>query len=351
MSWRVPEALLQTNIIAKGTGTPVTINTALSTRALRDLWTRKSLNCIAKMPYYTKRGKKRSYTRKRRPYQKKKYTQRRSSSRRSYGSKRMSRKSVLNVTSRKKRDTMIGSNQAGASGSVAPGGVTLGVTPAAAGNVHTLLYCPTARVLADASTQPTVSKPASRTSQVCYMRGLSEMAEMYTNTGASWEWRRICFTTKGSFYNLPVYYNNSTVGYTRHQYQMTGSNSSADAANISYLYGDLFQGTIGVDWQNIMIAPTNKHLVSIKYDKLRKIQSPNTLGTSRRVKTWLPMNANLTYNDDEDGSNETSNAFSTTSREGMGDYFIVDFFKCLTPAGSSDTLRLETAASLYWHER
>lgn len=259
---------------------------------------------------------------------------------------------MLNVTSRKKRDTMIGSNQAGAAGSVTPGGVTLGVNPAGAGNVHTLIYCPTARTLGDSTTQPWVSRPAARTAQTCYMRGLSEMAEIYTNTGASWEWRRICFTTRGTnITNFPAYYNNNTVGYTRHQYQMTGSNSSADAANITFLYSDLFQGVIGVDWQNIMIAPTNPKLFTIKYDKLRTIQSNNTLGTSRRVKTWLPFNSNLVYNDEEDGSNYLTNYYSTSGKEGMGDYYVVDFFKCLTPAGTADTLRLETAATLYWHER
>lgn len=63
------------------------------------------------------------------------------------------------------------------------------------------------------------------------------------------------------------------------------------------------------------------------------------------------MNSNLVYGDDESALTEGSTNFSTTSKAGMGDYYILDLINAGTGGTASDLLRIDCTSSLYWHEK
>jgi hypothetical protein len=63
------------------------------------------------------------------------------------------------------------------------------------------------------------------------------------------------------------------------------------------------------------------------------------------------MNHNLVYDDDENGDVESSSYNSTTSRAGMGDYYVIDMFQPGAGGSSTDLLQITTNSTLYWHEK
>ncbi|ASH99149.1 capsid protein [Giant panda associated gemycircularvirus] len=116
----------------------------------------------------------------------------------------MSKRSVLNATSRKKRDTMLSySNVTAAAPS---GGTTFSTNPSIlVGNQQYILpWVCTARDLSNASGGANIIiNRSERTSTVCYMRGLAENIRIQTTNGMPWMWRRVCFTLKGDYlFNL-----------------------------------------------------------------------------------------------------------------------------------------------------
>lgn len=214
-------------------------------------------------------------------------------------------------------------------------------------------WCATARdpSIASGGNRGTVTDNATRTAQTCFMRGLAENIEITTNDGLPWQWRRICFTFKGK----DVF--NAITG-TGQSLSLETSNGYVRVVNTAYgstavgaLQGLLFRGAAGVDWSNIMIAPTDNTNVSIKYDKTCTIASGNEEGVIRNYKRWHPMNKNLVYNDDEQGGTETFSGYSTAGKPGMGDYYVVDIFQPRVSGTASSLLRFEPSATLYWHEK
>lgn len=261
----------------------------------------------------------------------------------------MSTKSLLNRTSRKKRDTMLSitktnSGQAATQGPATPNG-------APAGGINCYLWCATARYQGDPSTAPYVGDQSARSAVTCYMRGVKENLEFTPNTVAAWQWRRICFTEKAFSTGQALFYNDSTVGYGRLWYNTGGDNTTTSLTNLSNIAAYVFRGQVNKDWDNYMNATVDTTRISVKYDKTRTIASGNAAPTIRKFNIWHPMNKNLTYDDDENGTNETSQPFSTQSRVGMGDYYILDFFQASRGSVANDQLFVSSDATLYWHEK
>lgn len=211
-----------------------------------------------------------------------------------------------------------------------------------------IFWTATARNLGDASTPSFFSNTASRSATTCYMRGLAEGVEINTNSPAMWEWRRICFTIK--YPPLNTSYNDNTVGYARYLLNLSASAATGDVTQYQATREFMFAGTFGIDYNNVMIANLDSTRIDIKYDKTRRIASGNQSGVLRRYKMWHPMNKNLVYDDEENGSAMTASNRSVLDKRGMGDYHVVDFFKCQTES-ASDTLSMNTSATLYWHEK
>ncbi|QCX35062.1 capsid protein [Blackfly genomovirus 3] len=302
---------------------------------------------------------------------KRKYFQaakRRTSRRRSYAKKRTYRKKpmtktrILNVTSTKKRDTMLNWTNSTASSQV--GGSTYSSVPAIitgganAQNCASFLWCATARdaTTSSAGGQSTKYSTSARSATACYMVGLAEKIEIQCNTGMPWQWRRICFTMKG----LPLVpistasgavfsdFLETSNGYMRVMNQVNG-NPSLDP--MYTLFGALFKGQVNSDWQDPMIAPTDNSRLTVKYDKVITLSSGNEDGFIRSYKRWHPMSKTLVYNDDEIGGGMFTATKSALGKAGMGDFYVCDIFRARQGSASTDQLSVCPEATLYWHEK
>ena len=261
----------------------------------------------------------------------------------------MSRKRILNISSRKKRDTMQPFTSLATGNS--SGGPPVPNKPANGGDASMYAWCATAR---DNTTSTTggagnVFQESARTATTCYMRGLKETIEIQTSSGIPWQWRRICVTMKANFTGVDTSLETSA-GWVRNVYNMT-SGQSADANALSTLRNALFQGQINTDWTSYLTAPVDTTRVDLKYDKTMMVSSGNASGKLKLYKMWHPMNKNLVYNDDENASGTAVQKYSVTSKPGMGDYYVIDIFQSGIGSASGDVLSFQPQATLYWHEK
>ncbi|QCQ85163.1 capsid protein [Finch associated genomovirus 6] len=308
------------------------------------------------MPRYLSRAKRSRSTRYKKRAPIRKYRRPTRPSRKRYGGK-MSKKTVLNLTSTKKRDTMMCYSNSTASYQTGNTTYTNGAAVITGGladtTAATFLWCATARDNTEATGKTgTKYSLAARTSQSCYMVGLSEKIEVQCNTGMPWQWRRICFTSKGG--SLVAQSTSFSVvtetsnGFARVMNQIAGN----PALNPQYqLYTILMKGQVGTDWIDPITAPTDNSRVTIKYDKTITLASGNEDGFIRTYKRWHPMGKTLVYDDDELGGGTNPGQFSVDGKAGMGDYYVVDIFRARQGSTSSDQLSVRPQATLYWHEK
>lgn len=271
----------------------------------------------------------------------------------------MTKRSILNTTSRKKRDTMAyytnstASSQTGGSAyTQAPAIVTGG-----SGTPACFLWCSTSRdyTINNGGTTGTVDDQATRTAQACYMRGLKESIEVQVADGLPWQWRRICFTAKGlqtlfattTGFSLSV---EASTGFQRVLNQVPGDSATATSLR-AVIEALLFKGAYAKDWLDPMTARTDSNRLTIKYDKTITIASGNEDGCIRSYSRWHGMNKTLVYNDDESGGDEVGALYSTLGKAGMGDYYVMDYFRPRTGSAASNQLSYAPSATLYWHER
>lgn len=218
------------------------------------------------------------------------------------------------------------------------------------------VYCPTAQTL---DGQSTVANQASRTASTCYMKGLSEHVRIQTSSGVPWFHRRICFTQKGSSpFNTVSPSDTPTQTYspfldTSNGIERPWLNVSLNSMNVTLaaMWSLLFKGQNGKDWDDLILAPTDTSRLSIKFDKTWTMQSGNANGLVRERKLWHPMSHNLVYDDDESGDIESPSYYSTDSKPGMGDYYVVDIIQPGTGATSADLLQIGANSTMYWHEK
>nr|UBJ26132.1 capsid protein [Red panda feces-associated gemycircularvirus] len=284
-------------------------------------------------------------------------------------SRPMSKKRILNVTSTKKRDDMsswvyVANSQGTGYNTVQAPAVAAGnQTGASASNPRTTgyIWCPTARDFTSSTSgaKGNISDIATRTASTCYMRGIAERIEVQTSTGIPWQWRRICFRYRGNLYGANgnsqsgAYQTHleTTNGFQRVSVQFTDTTATGNTIENS-LTNLIFRGTPGSgDWFDYMNAPLDPTRIDIAYDKQTVISSGNASGKIFRKKLWHPMNKNLVYDDDEQGGTEASTYYSMHGKQGMGDYYIVDFFKAGIGAAQGDQLSFEPQSTLYWHEK
>lgn len=270
----------------------------------------------------------------------------------------MGKKRLLNVTSRKKRNGMLTwtntSSQGGTSVTPGPGSLIVNGRDACE-----MVWCPTAMDLSGSNGASTVAQVPLRTASTCFMKGLSENIRLFSNTGAPWFHRRICFTYKGitpfratQSADTPVNAHGPFVetssGMERLAFNLNVNN---ELAARTAMWGVLFKGANGKDWNNLLIAPVDTSRVSLKFDKLWTYRSGNANGVVATKKLWHPMNKNLVYDDDENGDVEQESYFSVNSKAGMGDYYVVDFISCATGGTASDILTIDFNSTMYWHEK
>jgi len=270
----------------------------------------------------------------------------------------MTRKRILDITTTKKRDQMMSySNARGPngttpepanSGGTDSGSVNLIAAPALIrgnGGVYFFPWIATARNI-----NPTVDLPTSRNRETVYMRGLKERIRVETNSGASFRWRRIAFTQKGSL--LWASTNGGALWDINRPDIGAGRNVSLISATARTVFDrTLFKGTFGKDYRNYMDAIVDRQTVNVKMDKIFNIRSGNGSGVCKTYNIWHPMNSNLVYDDDESGDGIIGNLLSTNSKQGMGDYYIVDIIQGVSAATADDIMVFDPTATLYWHEK
>lgn len=266
----------------------------------------------------------------------------------------MSKRMILNTTSRKKRDTMlITTNTTLAT----PSGSTTYTNNDALLRANATYMFPWIPTWKNNGGSTTVYDEAGRTSKTCYMRGLKEKIRISTSDGTQWLWRRICFTMKGS-----QLYGLSTSGYTfagaspqNGDMRVVNdvNNGSGQGATIRTNIIDLiFRGGNGRDWNNFFTAPLDPTRISVMYDKTISIQSGNQAGRNVVYNRWHPMNKNLVYDDDENGQETEPAGNSTRGKPGMGDYYVIDMFTSGSPISTETSgLSFSPEATLYWHEK
>uniref|UniRef100_A0AAU6S592 Capsid protein n=1 Tax=Myotis emarginatus feces associated gemycircularvirus 2 TaxID=3139992 RepID=A0AAU6S592_9VIRU len=267
----------------------------------------------------------------------------------------MSKKSILNVTSEKKRDTMLAWTNTGTTGASITPKQDATYISAATGAFY--IWCATSRDLLVGGQLAPKANESARTATTCYMRGLSEKLRIQSSSGLPWFHRRICFTAKGPTpYRLQytgdsgaaaVELENSN-GYVRF-WQNQAVNNTTNYQN--EVFALIFKGAQGVDWSDLITAPVDQRRITVKFDKTWTYRSGNANGMVKETKLWHAMNHNLVYNDDEAGTAEGTSAFSTTSKAGMGDYYVIDIIGGGAGGTASDILRIDSTSSLYWHEK
>lgn len=273
----------------------------------------------------------------------------------------MRKKAILNLTSTKKRNTMLQYANTSTSGG---GSVTIGPGPylvtGALGGWS--IFSPTAMNLSEQSgANNSVVNVAERNSTTCFMRGFSENLRIQTSTGVPWFWRRITFCSKSGVFGVfasndtptqtntgETSYIDTTNGMERLWFNL---NTNASSNTITGMQAIIFKGQYAKDWVDPLTAPLDTARIDVKSDTTKCIRSGNASGTVMEKKFWYPMNKNLVYDDDESGEGEVSNYTSVVDKKGMGDYFVLDIFTVGTGGGSADQLQVTGTASMYWHEK
>lgn len=225
------------------------------------------------------------------------------------------------------------------------------------------LWCATARNMATGGAGANLSMDkADRTSTTCFMRGLREVLRVQTSSPLPWVWRRICFTTKDDIFNgtvggdqapnvpySPAFDNviNNT-GMMRQFFNLQINNS---VNTIDVFNGIIFQGVNGKDWNNILNAKTDSTRIKTWSDTSISLYTGNQSGYFKVHKRWYPMNKNLVYDDDENGTAEASSYHTTQAKPGMGDYYILDILVPGLGGTTADLVSIDCQSTLYWHEK
>lgn len=278
--------------------------------------------------------------------------------------KQTSRKRLLNVTSRKKRDNMMAVSYLSPFGSSAAGGVVVN----ASDRFWVFGWIATARtnyVNRTLTSRGSIFDTPTRTSSNPYMVGLREKIRIETSTGRPFVWRRVCFTFKGTgliydqdpgtaFPNVQSFWfhDGGVAGMMRSLTRLKGGTFPPTETNIyDQLKFALFRGTDGTDWDNPVTAPTNNQRIKIMYDRTRTIRSGNEEGNMTVARLWHPMRKTLTFDDLETGGEEFASFLSTPGRYGMGDYYVIDIFDTGVGGSGDDQLSFVPESTLYWHEK
>lgn len=265
------------------------------------------------------------------------------------------RKRILDITSRKKQDSM--QVWTGTPFSADPNSAPVEMK----GN-HDYEFCwiATAREkVMPGGDSATVENDTMRTATSCYMRGLKERITILTGSPQPWIWRRVVFCYKGSdlitvdtpTHGVGQLFHESSNGYSRFYPNLLDITDPRSAVIGDQIKSVVFKGKIGTDYTSSFDAKVNRERVNVISDQTRQIKSSNDRGVIRTFNHWYPFNKNLVYNENEEGLDVTDDFYSANSSRSMGDVYVYDMFTCGLGGGVNDELRLLPTATLYWHER
>jgi len=271
---------------------------------------------------------------------------------------------MRNALAYKKRDTYLSAAATGANPSpenpvVRAGAISLRPASQNQGylpNFHALFYCPTFRYLKNNAKSFVASRSATRPFYI----GLSETYSLYPNDNSMWFWRRIVFSTKRNYGQEISPTAASQIGVEASdgattQRPMRDISGDASVINYGQMYTniaeDVFEGIYTTDWQNPIQAHLDRTKVSVISDKRRTITSHNDVARPAVIKAYVPINKTVVYGDEENGNNMSTSPVSVTSKSGMGNIYVLDFFHCPAPVGDTTRLNITSQSTMYWHEK
>lgn len=262
--------------------------------------------------------------------------------------------------SQKKRDTMQSAAPTGVNPS--PAATALNgqalvlssvTTNSSAFGIHMLAFSPSVRNLIPNNYAYVAARTATRT----YVKGISETYRLVPSDASCWEWRRIVCSIKGGFgrSNSDIeligaqYSTNPTQRYLK---DITGDTTGPYTQMWDAVQDILFRGVKTTDWTDQMTAPVDTARVTLHSDKRRTLFSSNDAPRPRLVKTYVPINKTIQYDDEENGISITPSKFAVESKIGIGDIYIFDMLTCRAPiSATTSQLQVVSTQTYYWHEK
>jgi len=218
--------------------------------------------------------------------------------------------------------------------------------------IHATLYNATHRFLVPNN----YNYAASRTSTSTYVVGLKETYRFVPNNESVWWHRRIVFSYKSAI-GIPAIAQqlgvqaSSAATTVRPFRDLSGSSDANWAAATTQVYGLVFQGEIGVDWQDPMKARTDRTRVNIHSDKFTALKSGNDTAAPAMRSHYTPIKRSVVYDDREEGTNVIPSPFSVDSKLGLGNIYVFDLFHCPAPEDDGVDMAITTNSTYYWHEK
>jgi len=264
---------------------------------------------------------------------------------------------MINMLSRKKRDTMLSAAFEGSNPSpespITPGTPLLMNQTNSNGRVHMTFANVSHRYLVPNNSAYRAFRTATKT----YVKGLSQTYTIIPSSSTCWWHRRILFASKDLFSTVEV---QQSIGVQPFQASPTTAMPMRDLGNItSGPYNDLrdnilaslFAGNGGTDWISPFRAKTDKTRVTILSDRSFNYSSGNEAPKPVIRKVYDAINRSIVYDDDEDGLQMVPRPLSVDSKPGIGNIYLVDFYFCPAPDETEDALTVSSQATYYWHEK
>ncbi|QKQ15110.1 Cap [Zizania latifolia genomoviridae] len=283
----------------------------------------------------------RRYTSSKRKFPRRKFTKKRRFTRRKRRAGRsMSTKAILNLTSVKKKDTMIQGQVLGdGSVSTAPY-FRIDMGP----NSYTA-WCQNASYRERGNS---LAAPVRNLRDI-YLKGFAETIRVDTNSGNPLFVRRMVVSmpnridlTGGA--SIP---NNQPTRVVKDGIHYIGIGNGPLNTG---LYELIFAGRQGTDWSDVLSAKLDSRRMRIHSDKTLFIKSGNAAEAVKQYKFWDRINKKVQYDDEEIGNDVFTSGFTTTSTQGhqQNVYVVYLFFN---PSGVAVTTDIAQQRTMYWHER
>jgi hypothetical protein len=270
----------------------------------------------------------------------------------------MSKRRLVNTLSKKKRDTYVSGAGEGYNpdpslpvNRIQPFQIRA-TTTFGDQRIHATLYNATHRFLVPNN----YSYAASRTATSTYVIGLKESYRLVPNNESVWWHRRIVFSWKSAI-GIPAIaaelgVQASDVATTVRPFRDLSGTSDANWANVTtLLYSLVFQGEVGVDWQDPMKAKLDRTRVNIHSDKFSTIRSGNDTAAPTVRNHYTSIRKTVMYDDRENGTSVIPSPFSVDSKIGIGNIYVMDLFHCPAPEDDGVTMDITSDSTYYWHER
>ena len=272
--------------------------------------------------------------------------------------KKTSRRSMISMMSTKKSDTM--TSRAASGTNPAPDVATTQNNVSILGSTtdglsaHVFLYSPSYRFLVANNAE----FKSARTSTRPYYVGLNEYITYIPNDGSTWWHRRIVFAFKTPLgvseairQSIGAQSGNGQTSYR--QFRDLSGQTTGDYTTLNMQLRELlFVGSEGVDWQSTQTAKLDRSRVTVLSDRRTQISSGNAYSRPVRKKWWCSINKTVQYDDEENGISMNPSPLSVTSKPGIGNIYVADFFICpVNNQPGTTALSLSSNSTMYWHEK